>query len=387
MTKKSTSEDKKIRFSEIPRANKGGHGQDRFEIFACDFLETIGYNIISRPNRGPDGGRDFIVSDTKIGKVSNKIIKYLVSCKHFTSGKSVGSHDEIDIVGRLRQHKCKGFIGVYSTIESSPLSNKLIGIEHIIYNGGLIEQEILKCKAKDRDRLLVTYFPDSFEKFHQKISILQSIKKKSYSTKLNEDDVFRITRTAMVLLEIDKLRAEYSSEWEDENTLLSKIYRFSQYTNEKIADSVFDILDLIAYGTRSGMPDDIASSIFSSILSFFPSSYTEPRKVRTELGKRCIHIGFSIAYDAFIYLNDIKVAEWGLNILKFIYREAKRKKMIELMKEVHNEYASLESTLKRPERNDLQNAKDLVKVFKDDLETNDLSFPVLPPHLHKLKWG
>jgi hypothetical protein len=41
-------------------------------------------------------------------------------------------------------------------------------------------------------------------------------------------------------------------------------------------------------------------------------------------------------------------------------------------------------TLDRPERNDLENAKQLVAVFKEDLDTYDLSFPTLPEHLYNL---
>ena len=35
-----------IDFKEIPIASKGGGEQDRFEQFACDFLEAIGNKIL-----------------------------------------------------------------------------------------------------------------------------------------------------------------------------------------------------------------------------------------------------------------------------------------------------------------------------------------------------
>jgi hypothetical protein len=383
-----------IDFSEIAVANRGGERQDEFEQFACEFLQTMGFKIITRPDRGADGKKDFIVNETRQGKEGDTIIKWLVSCKHYKTRKSgVKDTDEPDISDRVKRHKCDGFMGVYSSIANSSLTGKLSGLDGVIYSiydGVRIEQEILKCKDKDIIRLLRSFFPNSFEKYRETISIIspENERKPSRKKHLTEEDVLRITTTAMILLEIEKIQEEFSSpKWEREEELISKLDKFLRYNNEKVADRVLEIIDSIADRARSKMPDEIAGSVFFSILSFYPSSYEASSKVRTELGKKCINMGFSMAYDAFIYLNDIKVAEWGLNILKFIYREAKQKKMSELKKEVHQQYAELEDALERPERNDLQYAKDIVKVFKDDLESGDLSFPVLPPHLHKLKYG
>jgi hypothetical protein len=143
-------------------------------------------------------------------------------------------------------------------------------------------------------------------------------------------------------------------------------------------------LESAAQLTSAKMPSDIASSIYSLVLTFFPSSYDNDEKERIENGKQCIYIGYILAYDAFIHLDNFRVAEYGLSIFKFIYREGKRKGMPELVKSVLKQYKELEQTLDRPERHDLVNAKELVKIFKEDLETGDFSFPVLPEHLYKL---
>lgn len=45
-----------IDFKEIPQANKGGGNQDSFELFAQDFFEYLGYEIVEQPFRGADGG-------------------------------------------------------------------------------------------------------------------------------------------------------------------------------------------------------------------------------------------------------------------------------------------------------------------------------------------
>ena len=56
-----------IDFKEIARANTGNGNQDSFELFARDFLNTLGYIIISEPSRGADGGKDLIVKEIRKG--------------------------------------------------------------------------------------------------------------------------------------------------------------------------------------------------------------------------------------------------------------------------------------------------------------------------------
>jgi len=41
-----------LNFKEIPEAHIANGEQDRFEMFARDFLEYLGYKIISNPDRG-----------------------------------------------------------------------------------------------------------------------------------------------------------------------------------------------------------------------------------------------------------------------------------------------------------------------------------------------
>ena len=79
-----------IDFNEIESSHK-------FEQFAEDVLQSQGFKIIKRPGEGPDGGRDMVVTDTLIGRVSNKAIKYLVSCKFWK--KAVGVDDDAFQIG------------------------------------------------------------------------------------------------------------------------------------------------------------------------------------------------------------------------------------------------------------------------------------------------
>jgi hypothetical protein len=154
-----------LSFKKIPMVHKGGGEQDKFELFARDFFHCLGYEIDSTPGRGADGGKDLILTEIRKGIANNTKVRWLVSCKHKAhSGASVGKTDEPEILDSLRVHKCKGFIGFYSTLPSSGLVTKVEGmeeIEHQFFDSSKIEQFILT--KPDCLELAKRYFPISFK--------------------------------------------------------------------------------------------------------------------------------------------------------------------------------------------------------------------------------
>lgn len=154
-----------IDFKEIPCANTGNGEQDVFELFARDFAkEILGFKIISQPNRGADGGKDFLAEEIQTGTISESHVRWLVSCKHFAhSGKSVSDTDEQNISDRMRQHEARGFIGFYSTIASSGLGNRLDALKRdcfiAVFDGKEIESRLLKSKDST---IIERYFSASY---------------------------------------------------------------------------------------------------------------------------------------------------------------------------------------------------------------------------------
>ena len=83
---------------------------DTWELFARDFLAELGFVIEVGPGRGPDAGRDLLVSEQLKGTLHTNKFTWLVSCKHFAgSGKSVGTENEVNITDRLEHHSADGF--------------------------------------------------------------------------------------------------------------------------------------------------------------------------------------------------------------------------------------------------------------------------------------
>lgn len=373
-----------IDFKEIAVANKGGQYQDLFEQFACDFLESVGYKIIRRPDRGPDGKKDLIISESRVGINGETTINWLVSCKHNAhSNKSVNDTDEQDIYDRVLKHNCQGFLGFYSTITASSLSDKLnsLGdrIEYAVYDASRIERDLLLSNHKYR--LLASYFPNSLENYKRKQSEIPEFVDNKVQKYYTEDEIIQITTIAISLSEIEKIKWEdYGTDWITRNEALNKLYRFNIYSSEKIAASIFKFLLDVSHKTRAKMPSDVADNIHSLVFTFLPSSYDDKQaEQRLKNGKKCIDIGFNLVYDSITYLKNYRILEFGLSIWKNVYLE-----FPELSDRIIEHYKKLENDFERINRNDINYFKDMILIFKEDLNTKDLAFPILPEHIYKL---
>lgn len=154
-----------LNFKEIPQANIADGQQDEFELFARDFLQSMGYKIEIEPGRGADGGKDLILKETRKGISGNTTVRWLVSCKHKAhSGSSVARADEPEVSDLVRAHNCDGFIGFYSTLPSSSLIDKvkqIPNIEYQFFDRSKIEKILLS--SPDCLDLAKRYFPKSFK--------------------------------------------------------------------------------------------------------------------------------------------------------------------------------------------------------------------------------
>jgi hypothetical protein len=377
-----------IDYKEIAQANKGGGQQDEFELFSRDFLKSIGYKILRHPDRGADGKKDLIVSETRKGVGGETTINWLVSCKHYAhSGNSVSDSDELDIADRIKAHQCQGFIGVYSTLPAASLSNKLFGmkddLDYIIYDSARIEELIIENKP---EQMLLRYFPKSYIEYSKRTANKKgenNFNEKSFTTTLTEKDILRISKTAIIIMEIEKIKTDYwEADWAKRNEIIEQLYKYIDHSNPIIEQEVFEFLSHIASMTRAKMSYASTSSVYWTALNFFPSLYDEENMEQgIQNAKRCINIGHNIVYDSFIHLRNLAIAQWGFSLLKYVYRLAKENNIQELIQEVNKKYDELEYTLRRPERNDLGNAQELTKIFRSDLEEWDLGFPELPDKL------
>ena len=142
---------------------------EKWELFARDFLSALGYIIETSPDRGADGGKDLLVIEKINGKFSSYNLRWLVSCKNYIeSGRSVSEGDEPNILERCKSFGADGFIGFYSTIPSSGLNDRLIGLKENndlkdfkVFDSQFIEHCLYEY---DFSKLIFQYFPVSYKK-------------------------------------------------------------------------------------------------------------------------------------------------------------------------------------------------------------------------------
>lgn len=141
---------------------------EEWELFARDFFQSEGFYIETTPDRGPDGGKDFLMSETIKGKVGQYKFTWLVSCKHnAVSNKAVSEIDEQNILERVKGFNADGFIGIYTTVPSSGLNNRLKQLkenqllkDYKIYDHKLIENIMLGIGYSN---LMLRYLPTSYK--------------------------------------------------------------------------------------------------------------------------------------------------------------------------------------------------------------------------------
>ncbi len=153
-----------IDFSELE--NDG----EKWELFARDFFQQLGFIIESSPDRGPDDGKDMIINEIIHGKLSTTQFRWLVSCKNFSkSGKSVSENtDEQNILERCESFSADGFIGFYSTLASSGLNKRLNDLkkkgkikDYKIFDYKLIENYLMSYGFS---QIILSYFPESYKR-------------------------------------------------------------------------------------------------------------------------------------------------------------------------------------------------------------------------------
>lgn len=155
-----TKKSELIDWTEIPDG-------ETWELFANDYLAALGFVIDIGPSRGPDAGKDLLVSEQRTGICSSQKFTWLVSNKHYaTSNKAIGTGIEKDILDRVQQHNADGFMGFYSTPPSSALITRLEALKsnHSIRDYTIVQPRIIENSfvSGNLSKLVYRYFHNSY---------------------------------------------------------------------------------------------------------------------------------------------------------------------------------------------------------------------------------
>jgi len=205
----------------------------------------------------------------------------------------------------------------------------------------------------------------------------------SFNTNIVTDLIRRSSLDALIIMDIISIREEYFEiDMEQRSNVLTKLSKYAYYSSLSVSIEVIDFLIHVGCSTRSGMENDISSSVLGLIIEFFPSN--ESLDSIADLARQCIAIGDNIAYDAILYINNIKVLMDGLTILKYIYRFSEKHQMFELGKLVKTSYKELRNTINRSDNIVKERYFELLEIFYVDLDKNGLSYPQLSQKLYAI---
>ena len=107
---------------------------EQFEELCEDLFKAMGYDDPppERSGRGPDGGRDLMVTEHRISGIlgAPRRFRWLVECKNFAkSNKSVQPRDIGAITDKLALHNADGYLLVTTTIPSTSVEQTIRGID------------------------------------------------------------------------------------------------------------------------------------------------------------------------------------------------------------------------------------------------------------------
>lgn len=106
---------------------------ERFEELCEDLFKAMGFDDPppERSGRGPDGGRDLIVTEwrSSLMTAGRRPFRWLVQCKNFAkSNKSVQPQNVGSILDKISRHKADGYLLVTSTIPSTDVESDIKAI-------------------------------------------------------------------------------------------------------------------------------------------------------------------------------------------------------------------------------------------------------------------
>ncbi len=144
---------------------------DDFEFFSNNFLKLTYFNSTTSwvPSRGPDSGRDIILSCPVEYSFSRNL--KLVSCKNY-AGSNQSINYSIDSINpnRLIEHKCVGQILIYSTMITSSFQDTLLRLfpENGPHSLTIFQprdiQDTMLSDVKYMN-LFFQYFPNSYSRY------------------------------------------------------------------------------------------------------------------------------------------------------------------------------------------------------------------------------
>lgn len=195
---------------------------------------------------------------------------------------------------------------------------------------------------------------------------------------INQDSLYRAAFEASLTTELVKIRYEFRHEHDTlkQEAILGKLDLYDELWTVRLFEYFLNIAEDVTDTGRSGLTSYSASRIRSIIEHHFPSADELKSKKDTEsLLRECTNIGFALAYDAALYSNNKLIMCHGMEILRYTWQVAQKRKMQHALAYVNGELESLWESLNRKDWTDLTYQKDVFKTYKEKISEHRMLLP------------
>lgn len=191
-----------------------------------------------------------------------------------------------------------------------------------------------------------------------------------------------LVRTALIQIEIKKLSHQFNpNNWREAEKIIAELWVYKDFTNNYISSSIINFLLDVAHSCRHGMTSGVLHELISTVEVYLPDKAGKEDTVSYQIYFLAIHIGFILAYDSAIELNNMDMLRDTLQLWKHVQREASINKDPRIIEELEKNYSDLLEHVERRNRADLSDAIWLIQIFKADLKKPEHRTPKLPDDL------
>jgi hypothetical protein len=190
-------------------------------------------------------------------------------------------------------------------------------------------------------------------------------------------------RTAIIQIEIQKLRYKFNpNDWKAAETIISELCLYRDFKNDIVSSSVIEFLSEVANLCRHDMTSEVLYEVTSIAGLFIPNSAGDEKSLSYNCIFQAIYMGYSLAYDSIIKLNNLDMLKSSLQFWKDIHYDVIYNKDKRILEELSKNQKDLRDTVEKRNREEFKNALELIDIYIADLKNPVTASPLFPDKLY-----
>jgi hypothetical protein len=190
-------------------------------------------------------------------------------------------------------------------------------------------------------------------------------------------------RTAIIQIEIKKLEYKFDpNNWKAAEGIIRELCLYRDYKNDIVSLTIIEFLNDVADLCRHNMTSEVLYEITSIVDLFLPSKAGDEKSLSYNCIFQAIYIGYSLAYDSIIKLNNLDMLRSSLQFWKNIHHDVIYSKDERIIDELYKNQKDLRDTVENRNRKKFNYALELIDIYMADLKKPVTGAPILPDELY-----